>query len=149
MSETNRQLNIEVARFMGLVPCDGWKVVNFGSAGGPLLVGDNCPHKEGECYPTREVESMGGTFGGVPHYSTDIACAMQVFEKLRGSGEWCCLNIFSDFHYIYYVSLTRFDLNEDEESPHEPTIKARDESLPLAICRAALAALKEGTKDAV
>jgi len=78
-----------------------------------------------------------------PLYSTSIVQAMEVFQKLRESGKWCCLNISSDYHYIYDVTLIAEDRHKNAK--HEPTIRASSEELPRAICLAALRAV--GVKD--
>jgi len=80
----------------------------------------------------------------IPSYSTDIAAAMQVWEKLRNSFKWCCLNISSDYHYVYDIFLTPTQpwgkaTKSDKPYIHKPTIKVLCvESLPYGICLAAL-----------
>jgi hypothetical protein len=83
----------------------------------------------------------------LPFYSTNIHSAMEVFTKLRNSGKWCCLKIDSDYNFIWYVKLTRTEL-KDENPNHDTTIWEQDEeSLPLAICRAALKAVEYEEKS--
>jgi len=84
--------------------------------------------------------SMFSVFSpSIPPYSTDIAAAMRVFQHLRQSGRWCCLVIESDHHYVWGVHLTPAG-----DSDHLPIIHSGScESLPLAICRAALKASLE------
>lgn len=69
----------------------------------------------------------------VPRFSTDIADAWQVVEKLRQTH--CCLNLHSDHAYAYSCSLIK---NDDD--PHEPHsgIGRTAETAPLAICLTAL-----------
>jgi hypothetical protein len=74
--------------------------------------------------------------------SCDIEAAMQVVEKIRQSNEFCCINIHSDHNYVWRVSLIRV---ESQNASHGVTASATNESLPLAICRAALAAI--GSKE--
>lgn len=76
-----------------------------------------------------------GSLGDMPvaRYCASIIPAMEVMEKLRESGKFCCLNMQSDYHYMWDVTLTRASL-----TPHEISIIATDESLPMAICLAAL-----------
>lgn len=89
-------------------------------------------------YPRR-----GGGHGSVPCYSTDIAAALTVWQKLRESGVWCCLQIGSDYHYCWDVRLTRANLDEGAE--HKPEVSLTFEggldALAHGICLAALAAL--------
>ena len=91
-------------------------------------------------------EPWWGDFAGdmqlmnaVPCYSTDIAAAMEVFQYLRDSGKWCCLNILSDYKYCWTVSLKEETIGTFNP-PHRVVISVDDESLPVAICRAALKA---------
>lgn len=79
-----------------------------------------------------------------PPYSTSIPHAMEVFERLRQSGKWCCLEISSDYHYAWDVMLTRgyVDEDDDRKNPdHKPQIVEHGyENLAHAICAAALRA---------
>ena len=62
------------------------------------------------------------------------ADALELLEMLRHSGEWCCLDICSDFHYVWDVRFTPFDPSENAK--HDPTVSVTDEELPRAICYA-------------
>lgn len=76
-----------------------------------------------------------------PEYSRDVGATWEIIEKLRRTGDYCCLELHSDHHCIYRMSLTLADL-EDER--HKPAFAANGETAPLAICRAALkATIKE------
>lgn len=85
-------------------------------------------------------------------FSTGIAEAWEVVEVLRTSWHWCCIDIHSNYHYEWRVTLTPSDYM-NENNPHQPTVDARAGTLPLAICRAALKAIvaaeahAEGTKQ--
>jgi hypothetical protein len=74
----------------------------------------------------------------VPHYSTDIAAAWLVVEKLQGAGDplkdWFLTLQWSGAEWT-----ATFDRNPDVFEAHE--VYAREASVPLAICRAALAAI--------
>jgi hypothetical protein len=76
-------------------------------------------------------------------YSTDLLAAMTVFDKLRNSDKYCCLTIYSDYHYCWKIALTKaHDLHYKEpDYKHEPSVvvDGQDE-LPEAICLAALIA---------
>ena len=76
----------------------------------------------------------------IPKYSSDITQAMNVFNVLRESHQWCCLDISSDYCYMWCVKLTpSFHRRlKDEVDDHKPTVIVEDESLPRAICIAAL-----------
>lgn len=81
-------------------------------------------HTYGECFH--------GFFG--KPYSTDIAAAWEVLEKLRD------LDMFCDLTASYYDPVRKrwtkwtVELNDKDDSKFE------DDSAPLAICRAALKA---------
>lgn len=97
----------------------------------------------------------------VDRYSTDISCAMRVMDRLRHSNDYCCLSmkeqvhpagsgkcdgycieLKSDYHYVWDVWLTRSGLSDwDSAKAHEPCVMVCDTSLPKAICLAALATL--------
>lgn len=85
----------------------------------------------------------------VPEYSTNISAAWEVWEKLRFSGKWCCLDIKSDYHYCWTVTLTPSEMDRQQRkrfkvAKHEPTVVADgEESAPRAICLAALKAVGE------
>jgi hypothetical protein len=68
---------------MGLIPCDQWTKMNFGSAGGPALL-KNCDHEN--CYSTLEIGSIHGTIGGCPRYSSKINSAWEVVRRMQSSG---------------------------------------------------------------
>ena len=70
----------------------------------------------------------------VPEYSTEIEHAWKVFEKLRESGDFCCLWIKSDYNYVYDVTWV-YENNDDHA---EQSIGYSVESAPLAICLTAL-----------
>lgn len=72
--------------------------------------------------------------------SLSIEAAMQVLQKLRDSGEWCCLDIHSNYNHEWRVTLTRG--TNDENDPHQPAVNVADESLPRAICLAAWKAVE-------
>jgi len=58
--------------------------------------------------------------GDIPSYSTDIAAAMQVWEKLRESSKWCCLNISSDYNYVYDIFLFKSAQNITYQKASQP-----------------------------
>lgn len=81
----------------------------------------------------------------LPSYSEDLAAAMEVFQKLRESHKYCCLKIVSDYNYVWSISLTKVqpwprdkDAEGNDPYKHEPSVYVTEESLPLAICLAAL-----------
>lgn len=79
-------------------------------------------------------------YSRVRPYSTDISAAMEVVEKMRKSGSWCCIEMKSDYHYVWWVGLRRAESHGNAE--HKITVSADAESLPEAICRAALKAIE-------
>lgn len=68
-------------------------------------------------------------------YSTDITAAWQVVEKMRERGYEVCIGLISDGVFC------RIDGEPGERIGHA-SVDWRDGSTPLAICRAALAAVE-------
>jgi hypothetical protein len=67
---------------MGLAPCEQWTTISLGSGGGPAMTtyGMDCPHVVGTCYPA--VPGLVAPGNGPAPYSTNIAVAWQVVEKI-------------------------------------------------------------------
>jgi hypothetical protein len=90
---TLREIDRLIAeKICGIRPCKEWKLTNLGSAGGPVLIhGDwmkQAKH-DYECYPDiDEVKTIHGMLGGPARYTTEIAAAWQVVDKMleRGFG---------------------------------------------------------------
>ena len=61
---------------------------------------------------------------------------MELFEYLRSSGQYCCLEIKSDYRYYWDVYLTLSELVGNKN--HQISAHASSEQLPYAICLAAL-----------
>jgi hypothetical protein len=126
------RIDTEVAeKVMGLVPCAEWTPTNFGSAGGPAVT-KRCKHPDGACYPTIENPGIFGIAGGCPRYSTKVAAAWEVVEKMTST------------HYTFALSVFWKNRHPAEamfgsEWGWDVTLSA--ETVPLAICRAALAAV--------
>lgn len=83
----------------------------------------------------------------VPRYSSEITAAWDVWERLRQSGKWCCLDITSDYDYCWRVSLTPSEVDPEQKKRantklHRPIVVVDgEESAPRAICLAALKAV--------
>lgn len=129
--EAGPELDAEISRVVfHLVECDGWSRVSLGSAGGPVMMNTSCPHQNGQCYPKAE----GWPGSGPRRYSTDIAAAWTIVEHMTA----CCFIVnrenaagirYDVTIYLDYDHKQRFDSGTVEEAP-------------LAICLAALAALR-------
>jgi hypothetical protein len=79
--------------------------------------------------------------GKLADYSGNITSAMEVFEVLRNSGKWCCLDISSDHHYVWDIRLIKAHI-EGSNDYHKPCVSVCDEDLAMAICRAAIKGLE-------
>lgn len=111
------------------------------------VVNANLPSKyrymKTDCFTPRKCKELGycpeGGCMDMPHYSTDIAEAWLVVEKMRERGWRFVVRDGAERGVPYVVTLW---------GPHDgsPTIVHVDEgdTAPLAICRAALAALEKG-----
>lgn len=125
-----RELDAAIAeRVTGLVPCDGWVRMNFGSAGGAALRKE-CEHENGACYPTVSVSNVQGNYDGVPPYSRKIESAMLVVEKMRERGYGWTLKAHDD---SWRVDVYRLPDNGYDG------LQSQASTLPESICRAALA----------
>ena len=69
-----------------------------------------------------------------PPYSTDIAAAWEVVEKLRATGEFCCIDVRHPIHEPIECAFYKV------ASDHKPLIGVGD-TAPHAICLAALKAI--------
>lgn len=132
--EAGAALDAEIARrVFNLVSCDGWERFNLGSAGGPALR-KRCDHENGACYPSFSIGSIQGRIGGCPRYSTDVAAAWLVQEHL-----W-------ERHGL----AIRIERDPLESQPFCVTFEdgegfdawERADTMPLAVCRAALDTLE-------
>lgn len=128
--ELDKLVALEV---MGMIPCNKWEYGNLGSFGGPFFR-KNCEHVN--CYPSQHIDTINGRVGGCPQYSSRFLYALEVWQKLRETNKFCCLNIESDYSYIYVIKLTKEDFSKNAK--HEPCIIVEDENLCVVICKAAL-----------
>lgn len=86
-------------KVMGLVPCEGWEPMNFGSAGGAALM-KKCKHVDGKCYPTGKTGSVFGEYDGVPAFSRNRAVAAQVVDRMEELG-FCSFQLRGFFAPTY------------------------------------------------
>jgi hypothetical protein len=131
--ELDAELNALIAdKVMEQVACDGYSQINLGSAGGPALRRD-CQHEKDKCYPSAEIGSAWGKIGGCPNYSGEIRLAFEVVEKMRERGwSFACTLYEGRLPYASFCKMTAVSSRNAEA-----------ESLPEAICLAALEAVKE------
>ncbi len=100
-------------------------------------------HLEG--IPCHAQPDSPGSGGETPAYSSDLATAWLVVEKIRNTGEapeqtyW----VFTDYSEIGWRAEVLQVLTEND-APHH-VAAGIGETLPLAICRAALAAVDAGS----
>jgi hypothetical protein len=75
--------NVFIAqKIMGLVPCDGWGYMNFGSAGGAALM-KSCKHENDTCYSTETTGNMHGKIGGCPEYNKTWWACKELIDHLK------------------------------------------------------------------
>lgn len=125
----------------------GWQTIQYEEWPGsfvPMLWWPEGPSPQGR--DLDRLEDGRWAPWGLPAYSTDLAAAMAVWQHLRDSGRWCCLDIGSDYNFCWTLKLTPAPpVPEPEGWKHEPAVIVDgEESLPLAICCVALMAI---TKD--
>jgi len=94
------------------------------------LRGENRCQCPGIQNPTLDAEKCSRCYlKFAPKYSTTWAAGI-LWDELRESGEWCCLVLDSDYHYVVYAKLTR----EDDTGGHcEPDISKQGDTVPHAI----------------
>lgn len=81
--KAGKELDKEIAeKVFGMVECDKWQPISFGSAGGMMLQ-KACDHESGKCWPAHIVLNINGEVGGVPKYSTDPSWNAKVLEYLE------------------------------------------------------------------
>jgi hypothetical protein len=158
--EAGRELDALIAeRVMGIVPCDKWRKTNLGSAGGPALMKDDgdCPHERDKCYSVITTASIYGVIGGPRKYSTDIKAAWKVVERLRTDGWLVRVQEMPNEEPFLMGAGWRDEENlelhmramcqlypskrQREGRAMFRDIVAFEDSTPLAICKAALAAV--------
>ena len=136
-------LNMEAGRELDRLVAEkvmGWKLVNYETYMPAKTEADYADAANNDGWMWEGMAGDGEAWQWKP--STDISAAWQVWEKLRQSGEWCCLDIGSDYDYCYRVTLIPSNFDEKYEGKHEPTVTIDGEgSAPLAICKAALLAI--------
>lgn len=126
---SGRELDAAVARRIF-----GWKSWANDSVNAPFFISPedrNRPHMDE--YELVEVES--GNEENAPHYSTNIAAAMEVVEKMRAKE----------------FAVTIMDVEDDKWEVSfdiwSGGFEGEDESLPAAICKAALAAVAHSAPE--
>lgn len=122
--EAGQELDALVAeRVMRQEPCEQWLLFRAGGILGPEWAkADTCNHAN--CYPLENA----------PHYSTNIAAAWEVIEKLNQMKlGWFSLEQFGEKGQGVWRALIWSGNEEDSES-----FFADANTVPLAICRAAL-----------
>jgi hypothetical protein len=77
----------------------------------------------------------------VPNYYADLNLLFEVVEKLRQSGRWCCISIYSDYDFIWQVRFTASA--DDDTTEHKPSVEISGHDLPASIMEACKAAVGE------
>jgi hypothetical protein len=158
--KAGRELDALVAeRVMGLIPCAQWRSVNFGSGGGPTMMSHSekdSPHPGQQCYPA--VPGLDHPYNKPASYSTDIAAAWQVVERMRELGFRCMLELLVSagtigppWHVNPEVASASFRRVGGEASLDEALHKnwwySKAETMPLAICIAVLKSIGSDRPD--
>lgn len=131
--EAGSELDALVAtKVMGLVPCNKWTPGSIGSAGGFCMFShhDICGHEMGKCFPS--VPDLDWIGNGPQPYSTNIASAWLVVDRLRSF--YSNVNLHGANGWGLSLGIITLD-GEDWTAP----IPA--DTAPLAICLAALEVL--------
>lgn len=123
-TEIEHELDAIIAeKVMGLEPCDNWRPINLGSAGGPAMMKECAPAHN--CYPRSRPST----------YSSNIHAAWSVVEHLAQERGW---------EVTIKVCGTSYEVTMDTRQPGMAAIeKAEAETAPMAICLAALRAVAQ------
>jgi hypothetical protein len=123
-SEIERELDAIIAeKVLGLEPCDNWRPINLGSAGGPAMLKE-CPPTH-NCYPRSRPST----------YSSNIYAAWSVVEHLARERGW---------EVTIKVCGQSQEVTIDKREPGAAVVeKAEAETAPMAICLAALRAVAQ------
>lgn len=82
-------IDVEIEeKVLGRVPCDKWRFMSFGSAGGAVSVRGACDHETGTCYPA-DLSSPW------PDYRNNPGAAMTLVNQMKRRGYYvsmqnCC-----------------------------------------------------------
>lgn len=80
----------------------------------------------------------------LPHYSTEIASAWEVIDKMWRDGEWRVTVFYGGDEARWWGAEFAYDANHLGAAYHalyDRKVEARADTAPLAICRAALLAV--------
>ena len=130
----SKDIDTQIAeKVMGLIPCDKWKPASMGIAGGMVMMNDHkvCRHKE--CYPS--VPDLQWPGNGPRPYSTDIKAAWDIVEKLSLA-----------FEIKYFPLEIKFPFVAVVWGPSGWGTMTKADTAPMAICLAALKAVRSMTK---
>jgi len=80
--------------------------------------------------------------GKLEDYCYDSKPALKLLAEERSTGFWCCINLYSDYDYIWEVFFISSADDEVTEEGHKPTIKTQSSILERAIAEACLLAIE-------
>ena len=96
------------------------------------------PHRADDTGHLHEFDHENQRSRCLRRYTESLDAVLPGLEKVRQSGKWCCINIHSDHHYLWEVTLIPHDSPD-----HRPTITVQTEDhkeLPLIVAKALLLA---------
>jgi len=139
---TLREIDRLIAeQIFGIRPCNKWKQISLGGAGGPALIHgdlDNPVQHDYECYPdVQEVQTMQGELGGPAQYTTEIAAAWKLIEHMHELGFGVAIRRRAkDFKYEVELRTAQ----PVQFAKEVGRVISKQATAPLAICLAALKA---------
>ncbi len=85
----------------------------------------------------------------IPRFSTDDEVAFKLLCHMRKSGNFCCINISSDYHYTWDISatLSQLDLLDTKEKEHKVCAQVSTESFAYGVCLLFLRGMEASRKQ--
>ena len=121
MKDLSREIDAKVAEAMGGAVL--WWNDKYSEKEEPMLFGDN-------------VNTL------VLEYSTSITAAMTVIDFWRNTGKFCCIELSSDYNYVWDVFWVKENIS-DTDSHSKQSLGYSVKELPMAICLSFLEAMKK------
>ena len=100
-------------------PCDKWYLLQMTVEGGIYMHGDSVCEYDNKCYMENNP----------PKYSTNISAAWKIVERMQG--DWWKMEFLTGIHAAEFE---KPNMKCENQTYHEATA----DTMPLAICRAAL-----------
>lgn len=76
-------------------------------------------------------------------FSSEDDSAFHLLKLLRQSGDWCCIDVGTDYHYLWSIKITPgYGLDNDPADKHEALLCFEGEKFAQIICNAVVEAAR-------